>query len=290
MRVVEHGGFVELAEIREFDLARIFECGQCFRWSAASDGAYIGVAMGKAARIFQEGGSVFISGTLADFNTVWRHYFDLDRDYEAIRRAVAIDPFMTKAAAFGAGIRILRQDKWEALASFILSQCNNIPRIKKIIDTLCRLYGEPVDFDGRTFQTFPSAEAVASLSLSDLEQLRCGYRAPFLIEAARAVASGDLNLEALSNRPPEEALAALKSLAGVGDKVASCVVLFGLHRLDAFPVDTWIRKTVRDHYGSSFDPAVFGQHAGIAQQYMFFYARSNQTRADKMLCETEDAG
>jgi N-glycosylase/DNA lyase len=183
---------------------------------------------------------------------------------------------MKRATDFGAGIRILRQDKWEALCSFIISQCNNIPRIKKIVETLCSTFGDPVELNGKTFYTFPSADRVASLEAEDLAPLRCGYRAPYIIDAARAVASGELNLEELSRKDFNTALKTLKSLNGVGDKVANCVILFGLCMLNAFPIDVWMKKAIKEHYGDGFDPKIFGDYAGIAQQYMFYYARSGE--------------
>ena len=274
MKYEQCGTEVKISGVSDFDLERIFECGQCFRWNADESGVYTGVAMGKAARIRSEGGDVYITGTMEDFESVWRDYFDLDRDYETIRKKVCIDDFMTRASSFGAGIRILRQDKWEALCSFIISQCNNIPRIKKIVETLCREFGQSVELEGQTYYTFPSAKTVAALTVEELAPLRCGYRAPYIIGAAKAVAGGELDLEAIAAGKPEDALKTLKTLNGVGDKVANCAVLFGLQMLDAFPIDVWIKKVLATQYGRDFDPSVFSPYAGIAQQYMFYYARS----------------
>ena len=275
MEYFERSGEVEITGVSDFDLAKIFECGQCFRWDADENGEYYGVALGRAARLRKNGGSVFISGTAADFKAVWSGYFDLGRDYAEIRRRLCIDEFMKSATAFGAGIRILRQDKWEALCSFIISQCNNIPRIKKIIAEFCRLFGDELEAGraGKTLYAFPPAEKIARLSADDLAPIRCGYRADYLIGAARAAASGALDLEALSEQDPKTARAALKKLRGVGDKVADCVMLFGLNMPDAFPLDVWMKRAVAEHYGSSFDPAVFTPYAGIAQQYIFYYMR-----------------
>lgn len=273
MRYYQNGNEVEITGIREFDPRKIFECGQCFRWNREADGSYIGVAMGKAARVRRDGGSIFISGTVEDFQTIWRAYFDLDKDYGVIGRKLCIDAYMTAAVEYGTGIRILRQDAWEALCSFILSQCNNIPRIKKIVEKFCADYGAPISFEGRTYYTFPSAEKTAALTLEDLAPIRCGFRASALLEAARAVVSGELDLKALAAGDPENALEALKKLNRVGDKVASCVMLYGLHMLDAFPVDTWIRRVLKVQYPQGLDPAVFSPYAGIAQQFMYYYGR-----------------
>jgi N-glycosylase/DNA lyase len=273
MELIQHQNDVEIAGIGDFDPVRIFECGQCFRWRAEGDGAYIGVAYGRVARVRYENGSLYISGTVEDVSAVWRGYFDLDRDYAEIRRRLSVDAYMARAAEHGAGIRILRQEPWEALCSFIISQCNNIPRITQIIETLCRLYGEPLVFEGRTYYAFPTAGSIARLTADNLVPLRCGYRAPYIINAARAVSSAALDLEALKNAPPEEALAALKRLDGVGDKVAHCALLFGLHKLDMFPVDTWVRKALSENYDGKLDIGLFSPYAGIAQQYIFYYAR-----------------
>jgi len=267
---------VGLAGVSDFDLSGIFECGQCFRWNADEHGAYTGVAFGRAARLRRDGGSVFISCSLEDFEAVWRGYFDLDRDYEAIRRRLCVDAFMAEAVGFGAGIRILRQDKWEALCSFIISQCNNIPRIKKIVDALCREFGEKIEFQGEEFFAFPSAGRLAALGEDSLAPLRCGYRAGYIIGAARAVDGGALDLEVLSRGSPESARAVLKKLRGVGDKVADCTLLFGLNMLDAFPLDVWMKRAVAEHYGPGFDPGIFSPYAGIAQQYIFHYARNSK--------------
>jgi N-glycosylase/DNA lyase len=275
MRYIERDGHVELWPEDDFDLVKIFECGQCFRWNADDSGVYTGVAMGKAARITQQGDMVTITGTAADFENIWKDYFDFGKSYSDLRKSLCVDDYMTMATEYGAGIRILNQDRWEALCSFIISQCNNIPRIKKIVETLCRLYGDPVELEGETFYTFPDAARLAVLEETDLAPLRCGYRAPYIIGAARAVDSGALDLEALSGATLTEATKALKSLYGVGEKVANCAILFSLRIEDAFPVDVWMKKAIKEHYNGKLDTAIFGGHSGLAQQYMFYYQRSN---------------
>ena len=274
MEYFDRGGEVEVREIPDFDLAKTFECGQCFRWDADENGVYTGVARGCAARLRRAGGSIFISGTVGDFETVWRGYFDLDRDYGEIRRKLCVDDYMREAAEYGAGIRILRQDGWETLCSFIISQCNNIPRIKKIIAALCREHGEKLAFNGGEIYAFPPAEKLAALGEDDLAPLRCGYRAQYILGAARALAEGALDLEMLAGGEPEQARLALKKLRGVGDKVADCTLLFGLQMLDAFPLDVWMNRAVAKHYGPGFDPGIFHPYAGIAQQYIFNYIRN----------------
>jgi len=278
MKFHKRAGEVEITGVIDFDLVKTLECGQCFRWEADENSVYTGVAFGRAASLRRdsESGSVFISGSTEDFEAVWRDYFDLGRDYELIRQRLCIDEFMLRATEYGAGIRILRQDSWEALCSFIISQCNNISRIKKIISTLCREFGDTIEFGGKELYTFPSAERLAPLREEHLAPLRCGYRAAYVIGAARAVAEGALELDSLSECSQESARAALKRLRGVGDKVADCTMLFGLNMLDAFPLDVWMKRAVARHYGPGFSHSVFSPYAGLAQQYIFFYARNKQ--------------
>ena len=274
MQYFDRGGEVEITGVSDFSPAKIFECGQCFRWNADEKKVYTGVAYGRAAQVRLEGSSIYISGSIEDFEAVWRSYFDLDRDYTEIRRRLCIDDFMHKATEYGAGIRILRQDSWEALCSFILSQCNNIRRIGKIINTLCREFGDKLEFRGQELYTFPPAERLASLNEERLAPLRCGYRAAYITGAAKAVANGELDLAKLSRGAPEDARTELKKLKGVGDKVADCAVLFGLNMLDAFPLDVWMKRAIAEHYGTGFNPSVFSPYAGVAQQYIFYFVRN----------------
>lgn len=253
-------------------LAQIFECGQCFRWDALGPESYRGVAFGREVSMSIEDGYLSVSCPQEEFDAVWRPYLDLDRDYAAIRATVSIDERTAQAVAYGAGLRILRQEPWEALCSFILSQCNNIPRIRGIISRLCAAYGAEI---GDAVFAFPTPERIASVSEEELRSvLRCGYRAPYLLAAARAAADGMLDWDKLRALPTAEAKAWLKALPGVGEKVANCMLLFGLGKLDAFPVDVWMRRAIRALYGKEFDPAdAFGAYAGIAQQYLFYQAR-----------------
>jgi len=274
MKVSVHSNEIEITCVSDFDLKKIFECGQCFRWNEDENGDYTGIAFGRYARLRRIGESVFISGCLEDFENVWRSYFDLDRDYTKIRQKLCIDDFMQRATAFGEGIRLLRQDKWEALCSFIISQNNNIPRIKSIIENLCREFGDVLYFEDKQYFSFPSAGRLASCCAEDLASLRCGYRSEYIIKAAKMVADGSVDLETLALSPLERARNELKNLHGVGDKVADCVLLFGLHMLNAFPLDVWMKRAVDLHYGPGFDPEIFSPYAGIAQQYIFHYMRN----------------
>lgn len=264
---------VRLASAREMNLVKTFECGQCFRWNADEDGVYTGVAFGHSAHIWREGDELYISSDAPI--SLWRDYFDLGRDYDEISRDLRGEKYLDECIDYGQGIRILRQEPWEALCSFIISQCNNITRIKGIVERLCREYGDELHFDGDVFYSFPSAEIIAALEEVDLAPLRSGYRAAYIIAAARAVADGVLDLDALINTDYTEAKSRLLALPGVGEKVANCVVLFGLRHMEAFPIDVWIRRALREHFPADFDPASLGEYAGLAQQYIFYYAREH---------------
>jgi len=261
----------------DFEPEKIFSCGQCFRWNASEDGSFVGVAFSRAARVSKRGDEITISGTEEDYAAVWRDYFDLGRRYDEIRERLGVDEYMREAIEDGRGIRILRQEPWEALCSFIISQCNHIPRIKGIVERFCALFGEPIAFEGGVLHAFPTAEKTASLTEEDLTPLRCGYRAKYVLSAARAVSEGRIALEELARGSQSDALCALKTIDGVGDKVAACVMLFGLGFYDAFPRDVWIKRALAERYGGDFDLSRFGGCAGIAQQYLFWHRRRENT-------------
>ncbi|MDR2501757.1 MAG: DNA-3-methyladenine glycosylase 2 family protein [Oscillospiraceae bacterium] len=284
MEITVSNGDIVILSPEDFAPEPIFECGQCFRWNKSGEREYAGVAFGKPLRIIWDDARVTLCGA-ADDEALWREYFDLDRDYGEIRSAFGFDAHMSLAAQFGRGIRILRQEPWEALCSFIVSQCNNIPRIKKIIEALCRLCGEAI---GDGLYAFPAPERVADLSPEQLSSLRAGYRGAYIHSAALSVSSGAFDLGAASRLPEKDALAALLSLPGVGTKVASCAALFGLHMLDFFPIDTWMKKSLANHYPGGFDPKAFSPYAGIAQQYLFYYERSGQQRCPGRAAERKE--
>lgn len=266
---------IKIENCEDFDAAAIFECGQAFRWNPAEEGVYFGVAFNRAAKVVTEDEGAYIICGEGDYEAVWHDYFDMERDYAELRRKISRERALAEACSFGKGIRILRQDPWEALCSFIISQCNNIPRIKKIVETLCRLCGDRFDFCGEEFYAFPPAERVAELSDGELGTLRAGYRAPYIREAARRVSRGEADLERISGLDTESAKKELLQFPGVGEKVASCTLLFGMGKLDAFPIDVWMKRAIVEFFGEGrFDYRRFGGYAGLAQQYMFHYMRN----------------
>ncbi|MGN1013772.1 MAG: DNA-3-methyladenine glycosylase family protein [Butyricicoccus sp.] len=272
MSTPSFSGFLPLAG--GFSAPQTLDCGQCFRWTEQEDGNWLGIVRGVPARVRSDQDALYLE-TLSGSESMWSEYFDADLDYDAIRRSFVIDDFTAAAADFGRGIRILRQDPWETLCSFLISQCNNILRIRGILSRLCSSLGEPVSFDGHTLYSFPSPEKLAPLERPDLEFLRAGYRAPYLISAARAVCDGTLDFAALGQMDTEQARRQIMQLRGVGRKVADCFLLFGLHKLDAFPVDTWMKKAAVFYHG---DFSVFqsSPYAGVCQQYIFYYARAHK--------------
>ena len=247
-------------------LGQTLACGQCFRWRKTPDGAWEGVAGGRFLRLTEK------SFPRLPEDPFWARYFDLGRDYGVIRaRFCRMDPALARAVRYAPDIRILNQDPWEALCSFILSQCNNIRRIRGMVARLCAAYGEPARGGGHAF---PAPRALAAAGEGDLRALGCGFRAPYVREAARRVACGELDFALLRRLPLPQARARLTALPGVGPKVADCALLYGLHRLDAFPADVWMKRAMRTLFPGR-DPAWFGPYAGVAQQYVFHYSRNH---------------
>lgn len=275
----------DLAPVSALDLSKTFSCGQCFRWDRRDDGAFYGAAYGRTLKLWNADGRVFCDAPGADL-PFWRRYFDLDTNYAALESAFAGPPWLHDCMAYGRGIRILRQEPWETLCSFILSQCNNIPRIRAIIRTLCVQYGEKLPHG---LYSFPDAARLAPLSEAAFAPLHAGYRAAYILEAAKQVGSGALDLEALKSLPDEDASAQIKTLPGVGNKVANCFLLYGLHKLGSFPVDVWMRRALNEHFPPDFDPLTLGPGAGLAQQYIFYYEREHGKAPKRENCDCCDA-
>ena len=265
-------GTMIVKNVTSLDLGETLDCGQSFRWRDNGDGSFTGVAYEKLVTVSMQNGDLHIENTTEqDFEKIWRNYFDLDLDYDSIRSSIGeIHPVLKEASAYAPGIRILRQEPWEALCTFIISQNNNIKRIKGIVDRLCVSFGNKI---GDTeFYTFPKPENLAKLNPDDLAPLRAGFRNKYIIDASRKVASGEVDLEKCRNVPYDEARAELCKIKGVGNKVADCTLLFGMHRIEAFPIDVWMRRAMEKLF-PNMTGEDFGEYAGIAQQYIFHYAR-----------------
>ncbi len=262
---------------KDFDLNHTFDCGQCFRWEEV-DGGYEGVAGGFWARLVNTPCGIELTTDCED-ESFWIKYLDMERDYALIKSKVAINPLMEKAVEYGSGIRILKQEFFETLMSFIISQRSSIPKIKSTVKKLCEKYGRKINVPG-DFYTFPTPEELADLSEEDFRALGVGYRAPYLKKCVEAVLEGELDGAFLETMPTPDARGHLMALYGVGDKVCDCVMLFSLAKYDLFPSDVWIKRVMCEEFGSreadakSDGEKIFGSLSGFAQQYLFYYRRN----------------
>lgn len=261
--------YIEFSDCVKINLAVTLDCGQAFRWKQNKDNSWTGVVRGVEATVAEtETGLRFYSITEQQFRDIFYDYFDFGRDYEKILNTLKNDIHLAQAINEYGTIRILRQEPWEALCSFIISACNNIPRIKGIIERLCENFGEKT----LNSYTFPTAEKIASLDIEELDILKAGYRAPYIHACANAVANGEINLTSLYYKSVEECEKELMKLTGVGKKVADCTILFGLGHIEAFPVDRHIKRICDNLYPDGLPECIKGAE-GIAQQYMFHLQR-----------------
>lgn len=286
MKIAYNNNNVVLTGVKDFNLTHIFECGQAFRWNLQDDGSYEGVAKRHALKIYQDNDTVtFFNTSLEDFENVWYEYFDFSNDYSKIKKKLNCDPVLKTAIPYGDGIRILKQDLWETVVSFIISASNNIPRIKKIVELLCANFGDKIYYNGKIFYSFPDFYTISNLSFEDLSVIRAGFRDKYIKAAAEKFASSEISEKTFKELNTKEAKKLLMSVYGIGSKVADCILFFGLSRTDAFPVDVWIKKIMQALYFNNketnnsdiekFAVTRFGKYAGFAQQYLFFYSREN---------------
>ncbi len=269
-----------LQDLQDFSLPEILDCGQCFRWQPVEGNInfWRGIAFGRSLSIEKVGDKDFLFHcSEEEFVHIWQNYFDLTVDYNQIKTALSSDPIMAEASTYAPGIRVLRQDGWEALCTFIISQNNNIKRIRGIVERLCESFGEPLNGGG---YAFPTPERLAAATLEDLAPLRSGFRAKYLLDAAKKVSDGIVDLSAIPRLPYEEAQAQLRLIHGVGPKVADCALLFGFYRLDSFPMDVWMKRAMTTLYPNGL-PEKLLPYRGIAQQYLFHYARMHPELFDK---------
>ena len=289
MEIFERDSKVILKNVLEFEPKHIFENGQCFRWEKEADGSYTIVAKGKAINVSKHEEEIILENTnLKEFESIWYEYFDFDRDYVKLRKELSkIDQHLNKAANFGDGLRILKQDAFEMIISFIISANNQIPRIKRSVDLLSERCGEALgEFRGKKRFAFPSIEAVANISDEDLAAIKVGFRDSYIKTTANMILNGEVDIEKLIELDYEEAHKELMKLSGVGPKVADCILLFAFSREQAFPVDTWVIKIMNEYYMEEPQKnlkkikakglEVFGNQAGFAQQYLFYYAREHK--------------
>lgn len=301
MKIKEENNRVMIEGVSDFHLDHTFDNGQCFRWNREADGSYTGAAFGRVVNIDYQNNTIILNhATAQDYKDIWKNYLDLDRDYGSIKKHLSQkDRAMEKAISYGGGMRILQQEHWETLISFIISQNNNIPRIKKCVERLCTNYGMLLGtYNGREYYSFPSAEALAKLTAEELNTCRLGYRAKYIVETARLVTSDEgKTLAALRDAPADAAYEYLLSLSGVGPKVANCIMLFALGKYDSFPLDVWIKRVMSQIYHieegnvkkmKAYAAEYFGEYGGIAQQYLFYYVREI-SRTNMQQLQEEDS-
>ena len=280
-----------LKEPKTFDLKDIFECGQCFRWNAQEDGSYTGIWKENVVNVKKEGQDYVFSG-ICKYENLEEEiytYFDLNRDYERIKEELSQkDEYLKTSITYGKGIRILNQDLWETIISFIISANNNIPRIKGIIERLSKAYGKEIEWKGKTYYTFPTPEELKDVTVKEYRDLGLGFRDVRLYETTKMILERKLDLQELEKNPNTiEVREKLLTLSGVGPKVADCILLFSdLKRLEVFPIDVWVRRVMNDLYIQNEDESKvskkqiekiarnkFGNLAGLAQQYLFYWRR-----------------
>ena len=285
-----------LNNCKSFRVKDVFDCGQCFRWNEETDGSYTGIfgknVLNVKEKKSEDGYNITFEGICdGEIEDICKSYFDLDRDYETIKKTLScIDDNLKEAIEYGSGIRILNQDLWEMIISFIISANNNIPRIKGIIDRISKKYGEKIEFRGREYYTFPTKENLAKAEVEDLRELGTGFRDRYIYETTKAIVNNEINLEKLQNeKDTMKVRAQLLTLCGIGPKVADCILLFStLKRFDVFPIEVWVRRVMNDLYIHNADEKKvskteieklafdkFGTLEGIAQQYLFYWKREN---------------
>lgn len=275
---------------KSFKVKDIFECGQCFRWNEEPDESYTGIFGHNVLNVKEEKDIVITGICNGDIEDICKNYFDLDRNYEEIKETLSlIDDNMKESIRYGEGIRILNQDLWEMIISFIISANNNIPRIKGIIERMSAKYGQEIKFRGTSYYTFPTIDELSQASVKDLKDLGLGFRDRYVYETTKKIKEGKINLENLKQEPTNEVRKQLLTLTGVGPKVADCIMLFStLKRFDVFPVDVWVRRVMNDLYIHNEDETKvnkkqiqeiardkFGALEGIAQQYLFYWKRES---------------
>ena len=273
-----------------FELKDIFECGQCFRFNKQEDESYTGVVGNNVINVKKIDNEIHIKSVGQDnLEELVVNYFDLNRDYEQIKDKLSkIDENMQKSISYGKGIRILNQDLWETIISFIISANNNIPRIKGIIDRMSERYGKKIIFEGKEYYTFPTVDELSKASVEDLRALGLGFRDVRVYETTKMIKNKEVDLEQLKNEKDfNKVRNTLLTLPGVGPKVADCILLFStLKRWEAFPIDVWVRRVMNELYIKNPDETKvkkeeiekiayekFGNLAGIAQQYLFYWKR-----------------
>lgn len=293
MRINQQDNSIIIEEMPDFHLGQTLECGQCFHFEKIDENEYIVIAMGKFLHICQTGSSIiFFQTTMEEYLEIWEDYFDLKRDYGRIKSILLEkDEKLREAVEEKYGVRILNQDFFEVLISFIISQNKQIPHIKQIVSGLSQNYGKKAgSWNGKDYYAFPDAQRLSEVTEEEFRECKAGFRAPYLVDACKRVMSGQITKERLTGLPPEKIKEELLSIKGVGEKVANCVLLFGLSQRSAFPVDVWMERIMRQLYFQEdtkkeqiqqFAREQYGEYGGYAQQYLFYFAREKKEKMRK---------
>ena len=287
MKISNENNTIRISEIENFKLEHIFKCGQAFRWEQTSTG-FINVAKNKVIELLEDDKDILIKNTsLQDFNDIWYEYFDLSRNYKKLIEELSIDETLKNALSFGNGIRILNQEPFETIITFIISANNQIPRIKKSVEIISKMYGKKIEnYNAKDYFSFPTPEELSKATPTDLrEYAKVGFRDERIVETSKMIFQKEIDLDKLYTLEIEKAREELMKLKGVGPKVCDCILLFVFKRSESFPVDVWIKRVMEELYFKKVVPKnkiaeegrkIFGQNAGFAQQYLFFYGRENK--------------
>lgn len=274
---------------KTFEPKHIFDCGQCFRWNIEDDESYTGVFGNNVLNVKKEGNKITFKGICEkDIKQVVEDYFDFNTNYEKIKEKLAnVDEYLKQSIEFGNGIRILNQDLWETIISFIISANNNIPRIKGIIERISKKYGKKIEWSGKEYYTFPTIQELSEATVEDFRALGLGFRDKRIYETTKIFIDKEMTIEELIEEQDVNKLREkILTLPGVGPKVADCIMLFGLKRFEVFPIDVWVRRVMNDLYIKNEDETKvknteieklavekYSNLAGLAQQYLFYWRR-----------------
>lgn len=288
MKLYEKDNSIILEEIENFDAKAIFTCGQAFRWYEESDGSFTTVHLGRVLNVLNEKDRVIFKGTnLKEFDEIWMDYFDLNTDYKEIRKVLSNNEILPKAMEYGEGIRILNQNHFEMLISFIISANNMIPRIKKSIEVISMRYGKFIcEDENRKYYSFPTVEELSKATVEDLREFaKVGFRDKRIFDTVNMILNEKIDLDNFENLETDILREELLKFSGVGNKVADCIMLFSYKRGEVFPVDVWIKRVMEELFIKKETPVkkiskeadrIFGKYAGYAQQYLFYYGREEK--------------
>ncbi|MBN7576600.1 8-oxoguanine DNA glycosylase [Clostridium sp. 2-1] len=297
-----YDNYLIIKELSNFKLKHIFECGQIFRFEEIAENNFIVIAFGRLIEVKEDGNDVIIyNSTKEDFQNIWLKYFDLDRDYSVIKDELSKDVLLKQSIEFGYGVRVLNQDPFEMLLSFIISARNNIPSIKKTVNKISNKWGKEIIYKNKTYYAFPNIDEIKDATLEEIQETGASFRSKYIFDTIKNVynsktAKEDLkandtneyikyDLDYIKNLDDDECHNALQEFKGVGSKVADCIMLFSMEKTSAFPVDVWVKRAMIHFYGAEdaslnkiriFGRNKFGKLAGFAQQYLFYYARENK--------------